>query len=336
MPKSITGGWRAFSALVQANISTAKPASTTFNFEGEPMEPEPDTQFVNDNEVTGELMPTLHRLLNMKFAGKHKSKAFPHLVGLFASMAMGKDTPAMVGATMAYKHKIEIEKTVTELPYRSLVENDGLAQFLYTGVACVGFSLSGQRGGFVEFEADLVGSGSETADATAKPARVAESYLAYGDIKLTRGGTYDGASVTGGTDLSAQLKDFKVAFKNNGKAVYLCGDSSGYAGQIRRGEKYEVELEANIELEDQTHRAALLAGTELVMAIPIVGGTANGVAKYTVELVFPRVVYREAKKGVDEGWLKAGSKFQVLVDPTYGAFILNVINLQAASYLAAA
>jgi hypothetical protein len=336
MPKSIIGGWRAFSLLVQAAIGTAQPANTLLNFEGDPMEPEPNELKINDTEVTGELLPTQHRLLNLKFAGKHKSKAFPHVVGLMAAQAMGKDTPTQVATTTAYRHKIEIDKDIVELPYRTMVENDGSGQARYVGVACAGFTLSGKRGDYVEFEADLVGTGGEEADATAKPARIAESYMAYGDVTLTKGGAYDGTQVTGGVSIAAELVDFKLTFKNNGKAVYLMGDGTGKAGQIRRGAKYEVEFEATIEFEDGSHRTDLLAGNEFVLALPIVGGVANGTAHYGIEAILPRVFYREAKKGVDDGILKLGAKFGVLADPVYGPFILNVINLQQASYLAAA
>jgi hypothetical protein len=336
MPKSIIGGWRGFSLLRQAAIATAQPVNTRLNFEGEPMEPETETHFINDNEVTGELLPTKHRLLTMKLAGKHKTKAFPHLVALFASMAMGKDTATGIGATTAYRHKLELDKSIVELPYRTMIENDGDSQRRYPGVACVGFGLSGSRGGFVEFEADLVGRGSEEADVTAKPTHVDESYLAYGDVTLTKGGVYDGTDVTGGTSLSAALKSFKFEFKNGGKGVYLMGDATKMVGQIRRGAKYEIGFEAELELEDQAHRTDLLAGTEFLLHLPIVGGVADGAEKFTVEIILPRVIYREAKKGVDDGILKLAAKFGVLADPTYGGLVLNVINLQQASYLAAA
>ncbi|MFB3828959.1 MAG: phage tail tube protein [Bryobacteraceae bacterium] len=334
--KSIVGAWRGLSLLKQADISTAQAVNTSFYFSGDPLEPEPDTLFVGADEVNGELLPTTHRLLTRKLAGKHKSKAFPHLVGLFASMVMGKDTPSVVGTTTAYKHKIEIDKTVVELPYRCLIEHDGDTQKLFTGVACLGFQLSGQRGQFVEFEADLLGSGIEAADATVKPARVAESYLAYGDVKFTKGGAFDGTTITGGTDLSGKLIDFTIGVKNNGKGVHLMGDPSGNYGRIQRGPRFDIDFKAKFELEDQSHRTDLLAETEMVASVPIVGGTANGDAKYTVEAIFPRVIYKAAKKGVDDGNLVVAAEFQVLADPTYGPLILNVINLQQASYLAAA
>ncbi len=337
MPKSIIGGWRAFSLLKQAAIATAQPIATRVNYEGEPAEPGIANHYVNDNEVNGELLPTDHRILNKKLEFKHKTKAFPHVVGLFASMAMGKDTSTAIGATLAYKHKIEIDKDIVELPYRTMVENDGDTQKVFPGIACVGFTLSGQRDGFVEFEADLVGRGGEAVDATAKPPTAAETYLCYQDVTLTKGGAYDGTTVTGGTPIHAEVKSFKFAFKNGGKGVYFLGDGTGLIAQVRRGgNKYTVEFEAEIELEDQSHRTDLLGGAEFVLHMPIVGGLANGTARYTVEVILPRAIYREVKKGVDDGILKVACKFGVLSDPVHGGLIINVINLQQASYLAAA
>jgi hypothetical protein len=81
MPKSIIGGWRGFSLLRQADIVTEQPINTRVNYEGEPAEPEIANHYVNDNEVNGELLPTDHRILNMKLEFKHKTKAFPHVVG---------------------------------------------------------------------------------------------------------------------------------------------------------------------------------------------------------------------------------------------------------------
>ena len=333
MPKSNIGAWRGLSLLKQVDIGTAKPVNTLIYFNGDPIETEADNYYVNSDEVTGELMPTVHRLISKKLAAKHKSKAFPHLVGLFASMAMGKDTSTVIGATTAYKHKLEIDKTLVELPYRTMVENDGFAQFVYKGVSCVGFQLSGQRNGFVEMEADLVGSGSEAVDATAKPARMDESYLTYGDCKFVKGGAFDGSAVTGGTDLSANLMDFTFGFKNNGKGVHLMGDQSGLFGRVQRGKSYDADLKMKFELEDQTHRTDFQAGTEFVGYLPMVGGTANGAAKYGVECIFPRLAYKAAKKGVDDSSLVVAAEFQVLADPTYGPLVMFVTNLQAAAYL---
>lgn len=328
MPKSNIGGWRAVSLLVQANAATEKAVDSTFNFEGEPMEPEVDTYYVNDAEVTGELMPNQKRLLNRKLQIKHASKAFPHLVGTFASMAMGKDTISGAGP---YVHKLEIDKTVVELPYRTVVENDGDTQSKFIGVACVGFTMKGQRGGFVDFEADLVGLGNEAADATVKPARLIENYMAYPDMNILKGGTFDGTTVTGGTNISAQLTDFSFAFKNNGKAVYAFGDASGGAARVQRGMKYEADFEATLEFTDNTHRTDFLAQNEFVVDLPFVSSAAQ-----KVQIVLPRAFYKEAKKGVNDGILNAKCKFGILADATYGPLRIFITTAHAVSYLAAA
>jgi hypothetical protein len=337
MPQSLTGGWRAVSDLCQVDIATVQAATELLNFEGtDLMEPEPETFFENTTEVTGELLPTKHVLLNKKFSGKHKCKATPSVVGLFAAMAMGSDTDTLIGVTTAWSHKLQMNKAIVELPYRTMIENDGNQQFAFAGVACTGFTLSGARGQFVEFEADLMGRASEAGDATAKPAANAESYLAYGDCNFSLGGAYDGTAVTAGTSISAQLVNFKLAFKNNGKGKYNMGDATGNVGAIRRGLNYSVELDVEIELEDRTQRAALLAGTEYVVHIPIVGGIANGTAHYGVDIVLPRAVFKEVKKGVTDGLLKVAGKVAILSDPTYGGFDLRVTNLYSHSYVATA
>src|SRR6185437_2000857 len=160
--QSIAGAWRALSALTQTAIGTGQPVTDLLTFAGtDLMEPEPGTFYTNKDEITGQSMATKHKLLNMKFAGKHKAKATPTMVALFSSMAMGSDTATLIGATTAYSHKIQLNKGMVEVPCRTLVENDGSQQFSFVGVACTGFTLSGQRGQFVEFEADLIGRASE-------------------------------------------------------------------------------------------------------------------------------------------------------------------------------
>jgi len=333
--QSLTGAWRAVSCLSQLAIGTAQPATDLLTFAGtELMEPEPDTFFENTDEITGQLVPTKHQLLNMKFAGKHKAKATPTSVALFASMAMGTDTSTLIGATTAYSHLCQMNKTIVEVPYRTLVENDGTNQFSFTGVACTGFTISGQRGQFVEFEADLIGRASEATDATAEPTANAESYLAYGNCDFRQGGTYNGTAVTGDASLAAQLVNFKLSYKNGAKGIYNVGDATGNVGAVRRGLMATVELDAEIELVDRTQRAALLAGTEYVMHIPIIGGVANGTAHYGVDIVLPRVAFKAAKKGAKDGILSVAGKIAVFADPTYGAMDLRVTNLHTESYLA--
>lgn len=336
--KSQQTGWRAFSGLCQAAVGSAQTVNSRFFYEGDPLEPEIDTYYENKNQITGALMATTEtRALNRKLTGAHKAPATPHLVGMLASMVLGKCTTTQIGATAAYRHKLEIENTMVALPTRTMVEYDGDTQKRFTGVACTGFKLSGARGAEVMFEATLLGRGDEATDVTAIPARVAESYLFYGDATLVRGGTYDGTVVTGGTALSARVVDFELEVKNNGVAKHLVGDSSGNAGELRRGKDFDVMFKAKLEIEDAADRNALLAGTEYVLSLPIVGGVAAGANNFTILTVLPKVVYKTAKKGVSgESILELSCEFLVKRDATYGAIQTHVINLQTANYLATA
>ncbi|HVW07302.1 MAG TPA: phage tail tube protein [Bryobacteraceae bacterium] len=336
--QSISGAWRALSSLCQVAIGTSQPVTDVLPFGGTDLfEPEPGQFFTNKDEVTGGLTPTKHQLLNMKMAGKHKAKATPTSVALFVSMALGNDTAAIIGTTTAYTHKSSVSAAIVSLPCRTLVENDGAKQFSYVGVACTGFTLSGQRDGYVELEADLIGRGSEAADATAQPAASAESYLTYQNCDFSPGGTYDGTAVTGGASIAARLVSFKLDYKNGAKGIYAVGDASGYLADIRRGQMVDISVEAEVEIDNtRAERAGLLAGTEQVMHIPIVGGVANGTAHYGVDIVLPRVVLSAAKKAAKDGILQVAGKYTILTDPTYGSMDIRVTNLKATSYAATA
>jgi hypothetical protein len=333
--KNIIGGWRGVSLTKQNVIATAVPVNTLLPFMGDPMESAVNVNYVNTEQVTGNLLATRHKVLNYKTEGKHKDKATPHLIALFASMAMGRDTSTAVAASTAYKHALEIDQALVELPYRTMVENDGDKQWRFAGIACTGFTLSGSRGQFLEFEADLAGrdevlEDGSTVPLTAKPALVNESYLTYCDANLKKGGTFAAGAHTGGTVISPQLKDFKFSFKNGGAGKYLFGDASCAVGTIRRGKNYEAMVEATIEIDDRAYRTEMREGTEFVMSIPIGGEIANAAVRYSVELLFPKVALMEAPKKIeDDGALAYAGKFQI-----FDNFFMNITNLQAASYLA--
>jgi len=338
MAQSVSGAWRALSALCQTAFGTAQPVTELLPFAGTDLtEPEAGTFFMNSDEINGALIADKHELLNVKLAAKHKAKATPATVALFASMALGNDTTAMIATTTAYTHKSTLSTALVSLLTRTLVENDGAKQFAFADVACTGFTISGQRNGYVELEADLIGSGREQIDATAKPAASAESYLTYKNADFLQGGTYNGSTVTGGTSIAARLESFKFSFKNNGKGIYNMGDASGFFGDIRRGQNANIDLEAAIELDaTRAERTAFLAGTEYVMHIPIIGGIANGTAHFGVDIVLPRVVFNATKKAVKDGTLQAAGKFAVLNDPTYGGLIITATNMKSTSYAATA
>ena len=342
MPDNIIGGWRGVSLLTQADIASAKAVNTLIPFTGDPLEPQAANVYRNTDQVTGGYFATRRKILNFKFEGKHKDKLTPHLAGLFASMAMGKAAVAPIATTTAFRHTFRIASAADlpsgQLPFRTLIENDGAKQFRNPGLACRGFMISGGRDQFCEFEADLIGRGDEVDETTpgpptAKPPQVLESYMTYADVNLRKGSVWDDVGetiTTAGTLVSADLVDFKFEFKSNAQGQYLCGDGSRLVGRVNRGRNYEATLEATLEISDRTYRTELRTDTYFGLHLPIEGEVANGAAKYLVELILPRVALEEAPKKVsDSGALIISAKFGVL-----DYFVMRIQNLYSANYLA--
>lgn len=337
MPKSTLGAWRSFSTLAQVAIATAQASGQRrYEFEGDFIEPQANTFYMNEAEATGGAAPDNHLLLNRKYEGSHGSKLFPDLAGIMLASVLGQDSVAAVGATAAYRHTITPALNPDSCVLRTVLENDGTNQKQYLGVAVKSVTLKGSRGEFMTLEANLIGRGAEATDATAKPANSGESYLHYQQVNFTKGGTFDGTSVSGGTSMSAALIDFEAGFDNNAVGDYHFGDATGLVGAIAPNltNKYGLPLSANFEMEDETLRNDLLAGTEFVVSIPMVGGVADGAANYEVNLIYPRVVLKEVNKRRQDGRRRMAASFAVLSDPTYGAVVAQVVNLHASSYVA--
>jgi len=164
-------------------------------------------------------------------------------------------------------------------------------------------------------------------------------YLRYGDVELTRGGSLSG-SVAGGdlavggspVSFKADLKRFSWAIDNQALPVYEMGDSTGFVSRVERGDRFTHELSAVFEMQDDSHKTGLVNGTQYVLNIPIVGAAipgGSGAFNFSAELIFPKVVYREATKSRNGQTLTVNAKFQVLEDSAYGSVIVKVINAQS-------
>ncbi len=336
--KRITTGWRGFSTAKETAYGTAATVDTALNFEGSPTDIAINEAKTNEEEITGLNEPDQHEILNWKLEGTHAQRAMPHNVALLGALAMGKvtsDQPDNVNAPNTYRHWIERDITNVALPSITLVEYDGIAKKQYLGIYGKSLKLSGERGDFLKMEAAFGGMGKEEASAIAKPTVVVESYLRYGDANLTRGGSLSG-TVAGGnlavggspTSFQADLKSFEYTVENNAVPLYEMGDNTGYVTRVERGDRFTHSLSAVLEMQDDTHKTGLTAGTEYVLNIPIIGGLIEDVQKYTVELIFPRVVYKEAKKDRDGHVMTVNADFQILEDSTYGSVIMIIINKQ--------
>lgn len=339
--KRITTGWRGLSIAKETAIGTPATVDTAFNFEGPPVDIEINEAQTDENEITGLNEPGVHEILNWKLDGSHTQRATPHNLAYFLAAVMGKvttQTPDVGNDPTVRRHWIERDLANVQPPTVTLVEFDGIAQKRFPGVFVKTVKVNGERNDFLKLEAQLGGMGKEESSAIAKPTVVAESYLRYGDIEFTRGGSLSG-SVAGGdltvggspTSFKADLRSFSWTIDNQAIPVYEMGDNTGYVSRVERGDRFTHELSAVFEMQDDTHKTGLVNGTQYVLNIPVIGGVipgGSGAFNFSGNLIFPKVVYREAKKSRDGQEVIVNAEFQVLEDSTYGSAIVKIINEQ--------
>ncbi len=341
--KRISTGWRGFSIAKESSYGTPAGLSTAFNFEGPITDVQPNEVQTDENETTGLNEPSVQEILNWKLDGSHQQRAMPHNLAFFLALVMGKvttDQPDNVNDPTVYRHFIERDLTNIALPSVTMVEYDGIANKRYSGLFGKSLKVSGSRGDFVKLEAQFGGMGKEETNADSKPTVVGESYLRYGDVNFTRGGSLSG-TVAGGdlvvggspTSFKADLLSFDWTMDNQAQTFYEMGDSSGYVTRAEHGDRFQQSLSAIVEMQDDGHKSGLVNGTQYVLNIPVTGAViagGSGSLNYSCEIIFPKVVYKEAKKDRDGEVVTVNAEFQVLEDTTYGSVIVKVINEQTA------
>lgn len=334
----ISSGWRAFSLSKESSYRTPATPGISFNFEGGPSDIAPNAVHTDDMEISGFTEPTRQDIINWTMAGSHKQRAMPQNIAYFASLILGKctsDQPDVGGDPTVYRHWIERNISTTLMPSVTMVEYDGIAARRYVGIYAKTLKIHGERGAFVTMEASFSGAGKEESSGLSRPALVAESYLRYGDANFTLGGSLSGTvaagslAVSGGTSFKVHLKSFEYSVDSSANPIYEIGDNSGYVTRVERGDRWKHTLSATLEMQDDTHKTSLLNGTTYVLNIPIVGSViagGSGTLNYTADLIFPKVVYREAKKGIDGRVVKVDARFEVLEDNAYGSVIVRAVN----------
>lgn len=333
--KSLSGGWRAFSKAKETAFGVAQTVDKSFNSSGDPMEAGPSKIWTDKDEMNGELAITRQQLLTKVFNGKHAQNLTPDIAALCLAWFFGNCTttnPADPLQATVRKHKIVTDKSVVELMTRTLREYDGSHCLEYPGVVIPEITLTGKREEWVTLEAAFLGMGKETVitPVPTRPALVAEAYLRYGDCSIKKGGTYDGDVVSGGTDISARVQDFKLSFKNGAKLHYLFGDNTGCAGRSVRARMLDIGLEMKLDFEDRAEKDELMAGTEFILELPLVGALIGDSTThyFTVRLVFPKVAFNKVSRGHDDGLLTLAAGFAVMAHATHGPVHAHIVNEQ--------
>lgn len=360
--KRAASGVRAFSKTKEASYGAGGATPNmrlNFDMASTLMDKRSNTVRLNEDEVTGYTQATEQEILNFKVDGSHQQRATPQNVALFASLVLGKIQNDTVLDTTSYKHWIqplELSTDSTLMPSINMWECEGDVRteanaFLYIGLFGKTFKISGARNDFIKMEANFGGEGSETVPGSLTfPAILTESYFRYGDADFKYAAYGAGATpaqLSGtvaaktlafgtGTSLKQHLKSFEYSVDNAVNPIYEIGDNTGFVTRAERGDRFKHSLSAKIEMQDDTFKTALVAGTLYTIQIPIIGGViagGTGIKNYTAELIFPKVVLKEANKGLDGRALINDLNFEVLQDPTYGSVVIAVTNT-VASYMA--
>lgn len=336
MAYGVQSAWRAFSSGAQTDIATAATVDMRVPFEGEVSAVEWDRRHNDKNRMTGTPLATASKGITKKHEFSHKIECTPNIIGLFGSMVLGNATVSSLTGS-ARRHRMMPSLANKELPYRTMVENDGFETLQYKGVACKKLKIMGKRGDIVTAEAEFVSSAVEAASVLTAPAQVSESWLDFSNITFSRGGTWNGTAISGATELKAPLVSFEVEVDNNATPNYTMGrgDTGRGPGEIVRGKDgVSVKAKFTLQLDGASHHTALMAGTEYVFAIPMWGDVISGSDKYGVHIVLPRAIYANGKKTtLEDGSLGLDCELEVLHEDTYKGLVLDVVNTQTAAYL---
>ena len=182
--------------------------------------------------------------------------------------------------------------------------------------------IAGERKGFVRLVAQIVGSGTTTSPATARPAELTEVYLKVGDATVTRGGTWNGTVFTGGTSINAACRSFRWSATQDipDDLVYLMGGSTqmGRGERLRRSQTLQVVLEFS----DDTEKAFVLDQTNMNLQINLAGASGS----YAVKLIFPSITFSSVSMAGGTGVLLETLDAAVFHETTYGSVFAQVVN----------
>ena len=338
LKKTFTG-WRDFSATEQTALDAPEALTSNHNYRPQGfMTIEVADRQDNSDELNGFNQATDDEIVKLIGKGSHSRKLVPHEAAHLLGFCLGKvtqDQPDVANAPPTYRHWIERDLTRTTVPAFTLIEHNGATQNLYNAVVVKSVKIVGNDEGYCELDAEFMSRGDEVDNSEGKQSAVSgESYLKFGDVEFLRDGSLTGTVAAGtlahgsGTSLKGDMKSFELSIDNDVRPRYEFGSSGGLVSRFDMGKQFLMELSAQMEFQSDADQAAMSAGTEYVISIPLIGATIEDVQKYTVDLIFPKVIIESVEKSDDDGVLVSAIKYKVMEDATYGSFIVRVINKQ--------
>lgn len=336
-------------------------ADSTFNVTSGPATPSIERQN-NLDEYTGYEEDTsagTSRILAESLSLTVAGRATPHLLATLLCGALGTWSTGTAGGlgtlATAYRHRIRPIKGTTglqgmgTLPVFTAIETLSGAtdlQYAYRDLMVSSWTLSAERKGWMQFSAELIGSGAVRADTSMMPPVVSEAYLKAGDIAIFLGNSLASTltqskvasgDITGTAYGTSPVVTGKViSFNWTGNNNLQLDDGYGMnSGTIRdhldRGARTQT-LALTMELHDAGQIALLRNQKTVAIEFECYNELIESGAYYGINLGFPRLHVQGdlTIAGGPREKMTVTMNFEVGEDTTKGSVLVDVYNKRTA------
>lgn len=162
------------------------------------------------------------------------------------------------------------------------------------------------------------------------PATVDESPLRLVDAKVVVDGWYNGSTLEGGEELSAEVMGFSISGKNNLELKHYPGDSGPAARALRGGRELSISLSESLRNSVRQYQADNPESEHLCLALTIEGAEIDpgGGDYFGAKLIFPQCGIIESPVVVQGKRLAQAGDLVVMDDGVYGGVIVRCYNQQ--------
>ena len=158
------------------------------------------------------------------------------------------------------------------------------------------------------------------------PARVSQTPLRVSETTLNIGGTWNGTTFAGGSEMGCEVNSIEWNLNNNGQIEFCFGTDGAYASRYyREGRTQTIALDH--ELRDYIVRNYIDQNSTFGVYILAQGDEYEAGHNYQVELIFPKVAVLSAPISANGKRLAEAGDLIVLEDDTYGSVIVKVKDL---------
>lgn len=338
--------------------ATAMTATHAFSLSGFKAVTEWDDEVANDKEdVTGVEHGTdqIIKTKSVKMTVTEE-KAKPNTLAALATLVLGSVVTTKDSTDDAYRHKITPIAMGTASPSMETGDKNGDIQYKYTGVKGSSLKISGEAGGFVMLEAELMGSGTRASDATAFPASITESWMCLSNascfletganISITSTLIQAAEDISSATpdDLGVRIKSFEFTYNNNSEKQIGFG-GGGVAQDIdvaRRTATLTFTLNflsttAATEFAYYENQDAVAFEIDLKGSVIDLSAPAGVPLYYGMQLIIPRGKLTKAPlpEGGPSDIYTQAYELDIQDDGTNDAVIIEVYNAQAGNGVSA-